>query len=463
MLFNRRNGAALLGKVEQRLNREPVQPKKAANVRRENLTKELIASLEPAPRRYDVGDDGPRRERGLVVTVHPSGMKSWYVVWKVAGRVERYHIATCADLPPEKARKKAAWFRAECAEGRNPAEAKRGRRAEATLAEVWEAWLAHHENPTAGRKSIAHDKWRYEKHLAGLAGRRLSEIGRADVAKLHASITAGSGPVAANRACALLSSLYGWWGQRIGLEIANPCRRPRGQRGPGWNKETPRERYLLPDELRRWWAAVLADRDTDARELAALLLLTGARRGNLQAARWEQVDLGARCWRIPAPEMKANREHEAPLSVAAAGILADRHKRAGEPAEGWVFPGRGADGPLGDPRGGLSRIAKAAKVNGLRPHDLRRSFATLALDPGVDSAVIRHLLGHSDASVTAIYRKVTFPTALAAAERAGTAIVRGGGLEPADFAGGLPTPAAIRPEQPVSVLAFPAARNVVLR
>jgi hypothetical protein len=190
---------------------------------------------------------------------------------------------------------------------------------------------------------------------------------------------AGSGPVAANRAVALLSSLYGWWGQRIGRELPNPCRRPRGQRGPGWNKETPRERYLLPDELRRWWAAVLADVDTDTRELAALLLLLGVRRGNLQRARWEQIDLAARCWRIPAAEMKANREHEAPLSTAACGILATRWERAGKPEAGWVFPGR-ANGALGDPRGGLGRITKKAGIVTLHPHDLRRSFATLALD-----------------------------------------------------------------------------------
>jgi integrase len=47
---------------------------------------------------------------------------------------------------------------------------------------------------------------------------------------------------------------------------------------------------------------VPADLDTDTRELAALLLLLGVRRGNLQRARWEQIDLAAKCWRIPPAE-----------------------------------------------------------------------------------------------------------------------------------------------------------------
>ena len=419
-------------------------------MQRESLTKETVADLQPSTKRYDVHDT---KERGLVVTVTPNGAKSFYVVWKVDGRVERYHIGNVADVKTEEARKKAAWFRTEANAGRNPAEARRGRRAEPPLSEVWAAFLTHYENPSAGRKSIQHDKWRYEKHLAALGGRRLSGITRADVARLHASITAACGPYAANRAAALLSSLYGWWGQRIGRELLNPCRRPRGQRGPGWNKEAPRERYLLPDELRRWWAAVLADHDEDTRELAALLVLLGVRRGNLQRARWEHIDLAARCWRIPAADMKANREHEAPLSVAAVGILAARHVRAGEPSEGWVFPSR-TGRSLGDPRGGLTRVAKAAKVAGLHPHDLRRSFATLALDAGVDSAVIRHLLGHTDHTVTAVYRRVTFPTALEATEKATRAILRGGGLEPEDFAKGFPSPSAIRKAEPAGVLAF---------
>ncbi|HVN76947.1 MAG TPA: tyrosine-type recombinase/integrase [Thermoanaerobaculaceae bacterium] len=411
------------------------------------FTKEALEQLAPGlktnpkgePIRYDVYDAGPKSVRGLCVTVTPNGAMSYYLVRKVGARSERMRIEAVANLAPEQARKRATALNAEIGEGRNPAEARRGRRAEPTLAEVWELYEAHHKQPSTGRKSIASDAWRYNRHLATWGRRKLLNITRGEVARLHATITKDSGAVAANRAVALLSSIFGWWSRTVGRDIPNPCR------GVRRNDETPRERYLLPDEMRRWWAATLAEHDQDTAELAALLLLLGVRRGNLQAARWEQIDLPSRAWRIPAGEMKSNREHLAPLPVPAAAILAARHARRGEPESGWVFPGPHGDAPLTDPRNGLAHIATAAKVYDFHPHDLRRSCATWALEAGVDSAVVGYLLAHTDPSVTGIYRKVTFATALDATDRAAIKMLQAAGLKPNDFARGLPAPPVIRP------------------
>jgi integrase len=414
-----------------------------------NFTKEALEGLKPGPRRYDVHDTGPKAARGLCVTVTPNGAKSYYLVRKVGGRTERIRIDAVANLAPEGARKRATALNNEIGEGRNPAEARRGRRAEPTLAEVWKLYVAHNKQPSTGRKSIANDEWRYNRHLAQWADRKLLNLTRGEVARLHATITKDSGPVAANRAVALLSSILGWWGRTIGKDLPNPCR------GVKRNDETSRERYLLPDEMRRWWAAVLADHDRDTAELAALLLLLGVRRGNLQRARWEQFDLASCAWRIPGSEMKSGREHLAPLSVPAVGVLKARRTRVGNPLEGPVFPGRRPGSSLGDPRGGLARVAKAAGIADLHPHDLRRSCATWALEAGVDSAVVAYLLAHTDPTVTGIYRKVTLPSALNASDMVARAMLRAGGLEPEDFGKGLPGQEVIRKVEPTGVLAFP--------
>ena len=419
-----------------------------------NFTKEALEDLKPGPKRYDVHDTGPKAVRGLCVTVTPSGAKSYYLIRKLGGRTERIHIDAVGNMTPEIARKRATALNNEIGEGRNPAEARRGRRAEPTVAEVWKLYLAHNKQPSTGRKSIAEDEWRYKRHLEQWANRKLLNLTRGDVARMHATVTKDSGPVAANRAVALLSSIFGWWGRTIGRDLPNPCR------GVKRNDEASRERYLLPDEMRRWWAAVLADHNRDTAEFAALLMLLGVRRGNLQGARWEQFDLASRAWRIPASEMKANREHLAPLSSAAVGILSARHARMGKPSDGYVFPGRSEGSPLSDPRGGLARIAKAANVSDLHPHDLRRSCATWALEAGVDSAVVAFLLAHTDPSVTGIYRKVTFPSALDASDKVARAMLRAAGLESEDFTKGLPSPNVIRKVEPAAVLPFPASAEV---
>ncbi|HUK13106.1 MAG TPA: tyrosine-type recombinase/integrase, partial [Thermoanaerobaculaceae bacterium] len=375
---------------------------------RVHFTEARVRAFKPKPKRYDIYDDDARR---LVVTVRPEGSRTFYLVKKVGGRVVRYRIARTDEISVEEARKQAAILGGQAALGKDPAEERRGLRAGPKLLEVWQAYLAQAKTPGARRKSIGHDEWRFARHLARWGARKLSEIRRADVVRLHATITATSGPYAANRAVALLSSLTGWWNRQVGAELQNPCR------GVKRNHETSRERYLLPDEMRRWWAAVLSDPDQDTRELAALLLLLGVRRGNLQHARWEQLDLASSAWRIPAGEMKANREHLAPLPAPALGILRERHTRVREPAEGLIFPSRRHSGPISDPRHCLARIATAAGIADLRPHDLRRSYATWALEAGVDSAVVAHLLAHTDTTVSGIYRKVTFATALEASER----------------------------------------------
>ena len=415
-----------------------------------NFTKEALEDLKPGPKRYDVHDTGPKAARGLCVTVTPNGAKSYYLVRKLAGRTERIRIEAVANMSVEIARKHATALNNDIGEGRNPAEVRRGRRAEPTLSEVWALYLAHNKQPSTGRKSIGNDEWRYNRHLAQWANRKFANLTRSDVARLHATLTKDNGPVAANRAVALLSSIFGWWGRTIGRDISNPCR------GVRRNDEASRERYLLADEMRRWWAATLSAPDADTRELAALLLLLGVRRGNLQRARWEQFDLASRAWRIPASEMKAGREHLVPLSAPAVGILVARRASLGNPSEGPVFPGRWDSSPFAAPWRALGSVAKAAGILDLRPHDLRRSCATWALEAGVDSAVVAYLLAHTDPTVTGIYRKVTLPTALEASDRLARAMLRAAGLEPEDFAKGLPNPSVIRKVQPAAVLPFPA-------
>ncbi|OYV92678.1 MAG: hypothetical protein B7Z68_09975, partial [Acidobacteria bacterium 21-70-11] len=91
------------------------------------LTKTEIKKLSPRDKRYDVYDDpsGAGGVRGLVVTVQPSGVKTWYLIRKVRGQVERVKIGRAEDFDLERARKKAGRIAGQIAEGRSPAAEKR--------------------------------------------------------------------------------------------------------------------------------------------------------------------------------------------------------------------------------------------------------------------------------------------------------------------------------------------------
>jgi len=70
------------------------------------------------------------------------------------------------------------------------------------------------------------------------------------------------------------------------------------------------------------------------------------------------------------------------------------------PGCAWVFPARVGNGHLVDVRKPLARAMARAKLQDLRPHDLRRSFASLAVNAGVDIYQVKDLLGHSSVAVT---------------------------------------------------------------
>jgi len=104
------------------------------------------------------------------------------------------------------------------------------------------------------------------------------------------------------------------------------------------------------------------------------LVLTACRSGEVRGARWEEVDLEAREWRIPAARMKTNREHRVPLSSRALAVLEEAQALAD--GSGVVFPserGRALDG---------AAIVKLVRDLGIGavPHGFRSSFRDWAAE-----------------------------------------------------------------------------------
>ena len=160
-----------------------------------------------------------------------------------------------------------------------------------------------------------------------------------------------------------------------------------------------------------------------------LLLSTAARVGELLQARWEDFDLEAREWTIPAERAKNGRAHVVDLSEFALARLAELEALRSSP---WLVAGRtpAKDGAPAKPvnEKGLSKLLKDRqrpegyeplknrKAEGLRalilpggewtPHDLRRTAATLMQALGVTPAVIEKALNHSEPRrLVAVYQR----------------------------------------------------------
>src|SRR5262245_58004716 len=246
----------------------------------------------------------------------------------------------------------------------------------------------------------------------------LPEIGRKkvaavefeDIERLHAKVSKQT-PVQANRVLAVTAKMF-VLAVRWKLRPDNPAK------GVKRNREHQRRRYLRPDELTRFTAALAAERNQDVADAIRLLLLTGGRRNEVLYARWEQFDLKAGTWSKPHSKVKQDRDHMIPLSAPALQLLHRRYEQQGADVP-WVFPGRDDGKPRHDMRYVFDRVCKTAGIHGLRTHDLRHSYASHLVSAGFGLPVISQLLGHSQISTTSRYAHLYDDVQRQATERVG--------------------------------------------
>ena len=146
-------------------------------------------------------------------------------------------------------------------------------------------------------------------------------------------------------------------------------------------------------------------------EMYYIDLATGLRRGELLGLKWEDIDLERGDLRVKrqlaringeiveAPLKTKNAYRTLPLAADAIGILKAQKKKVG--SSPWVFPSP-TGGPLSPDcvNNMLHRVLKRAGLPSIRFHDLRHTFATLALQNGVDIKTVSGMLGHFSAGFT---------------------------------------------------------------
>lgn len=357
-----------------------------------NFTKAIIDALTlPEPgKRTDYQDT---KTTGLQLRVTSSGVKTLSILRRINGILERITLGRYPDLTIEQARRKAAEINSDIAKGLNPGEVKRGRKAEYTFAELFSEYLERHSK--LNKKTWMEDDSQFKNHLAKpLGNKKLSAITRASIASIHSSITRAGNATTANRVKALVSSIFSW-AISAGLWETNPAL------GIKLNKENSRDRFIQGDELPRFFQALADEQNNSMRDYFLLSLLTGARRANVLAMQWSDVNLGRAEWRIK--ETKNGTPQTVTLSPEALTVL--RNRKPVEPAT-FVFPGIGSTGHLAEPKKGWKRVLVRAGIDDLRIHDLRRTLGSWQAKTGASLAIIGKSLNHKNQNTTAIYARL---------------------------------------------------------
>ncbi|MDE0005638.1 MAG: tyrosine-type recombinase/integrase, partial [Rhodospirillaceae bacterium] len=348
-----------------------------------HLTQHRVDTLKP--RKRSIRDVRDSELKGFGIRIMPSGAKRYFIHSQHQGRRLWKTFDDAGAVTVEQAREQA---RAMLAAYKNGDTTDPWTEKDTLFETVAEEVLDHHKRLWKPGTLTANRIYLKRQILPFFAGRTISDITQHDVATWFRSLHAT--PAAANRSLPILSVIMQkaeFWGYRP--EDSNPCV------GIGIRRyrNTRRERFLLPAEYRSL-AAVLA-RHKSRRPLHAaavqLLLLTGCRKGEIIKLRWRDYREG----RLFLPDSKTG-PRTVWLAQAARDVLDNLPRK-----HTWVFSARKPKRHHLDEF--WRQIRAEAGLHDVRLHDLRHSYASVALQNGETILTIGKLLGHVMASTTLRY------------------------------------------------------------
>lgn len=380
---------------------------------RHRITKRSVDALKPAPdgREAVIWDS---EVKGFGIRAQRGGSKSYIIHYRAGiGRGAPVRKVTIgkhgSPWTPEAARREARRLLGLVEGGADPAAEKLARAQAPTIADLAERFLAEHAEPkrkgsTAGEYRRLLDRL----ILPALGKRRVTEVTRPDIAKLHHSLRAT--PYQANRLLAVLGKMFNLaerWGLRP--DGSNPCRHVEkfGER--------KRERMLSPTELARLGDTLAAFEGSPYAVAAVkLLVFTGARLGEVLGLRWEWIDFERGEARLPDSKTGAKTLHLPPPALA---VLADLPRLDPNP---YVIVGYKCGAAMVNLEKPWRVIRAAAGLHDVRLHDLRHAFAIVAASSGMGLPIIGKILGHAQPATTARYAHLASdPVKAAAAAVAG--------------------------------------------
>ena len=362
------------------------------------LTEGRVKALRPRSTVREIRD---KELRGFGVRVYPTGRKCYFIhcqhegsrVWNIVGGVDELSLA---DAREQAMMMMAATRSGTCSQPKND-----------TLFEhvAEEVFLRYGRNWKP--RTLKVNKYYYRNQiLPWFQGLQIGDITVVDVRKWFASLH--ETPVAADRSAPVLSVIMSCaetYGYRA--ENSNPCKGIKRYRRRG------RERFLSEGEVCRL-GAVLKKHDDESRTSATiirLLLMTGCRKSELVTLRWRDYRNGHLhlCDSKSGPRMVW-------LSSPARRILDDLPRTSQ-----WVFPSPRTNKSLttAPVERFWQRVRSETGLQDVRLHDLRHTYASIAVMHGESVLIIGRLLGHSNPETTLKYAHLADGMVLEAARAMG--------------------------------------------
>jgi integrase len=336
--------------------------------------------------------------------MRPTGYKCWIVAFRERGIKRLVTLGSVTELDARKARSEARKLLvANRLDGLpQPPKPKAHKGPPLFRDYVYAFWTdyARHWKPSTQKRNLSLIR---KELVPSFGDTALDEFTRADIVRWRDGLNQRPGTF--NRALPVLAVMLAY-AEQLGHRRrgSNPCK------GMPRFKTKAHERYLTATEYRRL-ARTLDEAEAECPLAVAairLLVCTGARSGEIAALRWEYVQPP----RLALPDSKTGRK-TIYLNAPAMAVL------DGLPARpnGYVFASPGLpEQPLRIDNH-WTKLRRRAALPDVRLHDLRHSFASVAIMDGISLSLIGKLLGHALPETTARYAHLADEAVRDAAER----------------------------------------------
>ncbi len=411
------------------------------------LNDRQIRLAKPTDKEYLLSDG-----QGLFLRIRPSGAKDWLFVYTFAGKRRKLGLGSFDGVTLATARGEADQARESIAKQIDPQlnqlqrvaaqtaqrEALTARKARLPVKELFGKWeqsalSARKDKGAEIKRSFAKDV------LPSIGDMAAEDVRRVDIARILDGVVSRDARILARNLLGDIRQMYGFGIARGLLEIDPTSHMKRDSYG----KKVERDRVLTDAEIKALAKALPGAHMAKTAELSIWVqLATCCRVGELLQAKWSDIDLKARTWRIPADVAKNEHEHTVHLSDFAleqfkalftlTGVtVADDGEKV---SRVWVMPARKGedhvdlksltkqigDRQRGDKESMSNRSAhgKALILAGGKwtPHDLRRTGATMMVGLGVLPEVVERCLNHREQNrVKRIYQRHDYKKEMRAA------------------------------------------------
>lgn len=379
------------------------------------LSKRVVDATDPGQKDVYVWDSALK---GFGLKVTPAGRKVYIVQYRLGGRngrTRRVTMGVHGALTTEEARMLAKKTLGQVSSGTDPAAEKDKVRGGRTMNMLMDKFNDEHVKIKLKPKSQEDYQRNIRVYIKPKLGHMLvHQVARQDIARLHHSLR--ETPYVANRTVSVLSKFFNWC-EKFGYreDGKNPCRHV------DKFKEKKRQRFLSSEEQERLSNTLdLAMREKLVSDYAIyaihLLSLTGARLGEILSLKWDYINWERSTFELPDSKTGAKTIY---LNKPAKNILSKIVRQADNP---YVICGSKEGGHIVNLQKSWRRVRANADLEDVRLHDLRHTFASVAVSSGMSLPMIGALLGHSQPRTTARYAHLAADPLREAAEHIGNLI-----------------------------------------